>query len=316
MTRTAIRWPTFCPEGNNPRASRAVARYASNQERDHLPMRNDQGPQQQLAFAKPGPALRWTLGILFSTWIVFALALNWGGASEQIFMLFVGDADGILAGELWRLVTPLFMHTPTGGIGHIVVTLLGLYFLGHSLEDSWGGRRFIRFLLLSGVIAYAVQLVAALTLPLYFKQRLVPEFWYGAMPVVDAIAIAWALSFKGRTVHLFFVLPISSRGLLLFVIGMNIIMVIAGAANVAGHVALFAGMGAGWLLGGGTPSPARRLLLKMRLAQLKAEERRVADARKQRVKRSNLRVIHGGRDDNGSDSAPDEARGPDGKWLN
>jgi hypothetical protein len=121
-----------------------------------------------------------------------------------------------------------------------------------------------------------VQLVAALTLPAFFKQRLVPEFWFGAMPVVDAVAIAWALSFKGRTVHLFFVLPVGARGLLLFVIGMNILMVIAGALNLSGHVALFAGMGAGWFFGG-TPSPARRFLLKVRLAQLKAEERRVAE---------------------------------------
>jgi hypothetical protein len=135
------------------------------------------------------------------------------------------------------------------------------------------------------------------------------------MPVVDAIAIAWALSFKGRTVHLFFVLPISSRGLLLFVIGMNILMVIAGALNLAGHIALFAGMGAGWLLGGGTPSPARRFFLKMKLAQLKADERRVADERRERVKKSNLRIIHGGREDD-EDSAPDQDRGPDGKWLN
>jgi hypothetical protein len=64
-------------------------------------MRNDQGPEQQLAFAKPGPALRWVLGILFSIWVAFALALNWGGASDQIFMLFVGDPQRILSCGAW-----------------------------------------------------------------------------------------------------------------------------------------------------------------------------------------------------------------------
>src|SRR5690606_35722493 len=134
----------------------------------------------------------------FVVWIVFALALNWGGASEQLFLLFVGNPDAILGGELWRLVTPLFMHLPAG-IGHILMTLLGLYFLGHSLEEAWGPRRFLGFLFWSGVVAYGVQLLAALTLPAYFRERLVPREWFGAMPVVDAIAIAWALSFKGRT---------------------------------------------------------------------------------------------------------------------
>ncbi len=262
-----------------------------------------------MGLAKPGPALKGVLIVLFAVWVVFALAINWGGASEQVFLLFVGNSEAILDGQIWRLVTPLFMHLPTGGIGHILMTLLGLYFLGHSLEDTWGARRFLSFLFWSGVIAYAVQLLAALVLPAYFRERLVPEQWFGAMPVVDAIAIAWALSFKGRTVQLFFVLPISSRGLLLFVVGANVLMVIAGALNFAGHVALFAGMGAGWLLGGGTPSPARRFVLKLRLKQLSAEQARLKEQRRDRVKRSKLRVIDGGRAQ--EDSEPD-----DKTWLN
>jgi membrane associated rhomboid family serine protease len=240
---------------------------------------------------------------------MFALAINWGGASEQLFLLFVGNAEGLSSGQVWRLVTPLFMHLPQGNVSHIFFTLLGLYFLGSSLEEAWGSRRFLGFLLWSGVLAYGVQFLAALLLPPYFRDRLVPQDWFGATPVVDAIAIAWALSFKGRTIQLFFVLPVSSRGLLLFVVGANVLMVIAGAPNFAGHVALFAGMGAGWLLGGGSPSPARRLLLKLRLKHLKAEETRLKEQRKGRVERSNLRVIDGGRSK--EDSSED-----DKTWLN
>jgi membrane associated rhomboid family serine protease len=210
---------------------------------------------------------------------------------------------------VWRLVTPLVMHMPAQTLSHIFTVLLGLYFLGHSLEESWGSRRFLSFLLLTGVLAYAVQFVAALVLPQFFRDRLVPEEWFGAMPVVDAVAIAWALSFKGRTVLLFFVLPVSSRGLLLMVIGMNVLMVIAGAGNFAGHVALFAGMGAGWLFGAGTPSPARRWLLKFRMKQLASEQAKIKHDRKGRVQRSSLRVIEGGRAK--EDSSPD-----DKTWLN
>lgn len=263
----------------------------------------------QLGLPRPGPVLKGALIVLFLVWVTFALALNWGGASGQLFSLFVGNADGILSGQLWRLVTPLVMHMPAQTISHIFTVLLGLYFLGHSLEESWGSRRFLGFLLLTGVLAYTVQFVAALVLPPYFRDRLVPEEWFGAMPVVDAVAIAWALSFKGRTVLLFFVLPVSSRGLLLMVIGMNVLMVIAGAGNFAGHVALFAGMGAGWLFGGGTPSPARRWLLKLRMKQLAGEQSKLKHERKGRVQRSSLRVIEGGRAKD--DSSPD-----DKTWLN
>ena len=253
--------------------------------------------------------LKGVLLTLFLLWVSFALAINWGGASAEVFSLFVGNTEAIRSGEVWRLVTPLFMHMYTQEIGHIFTVLLGLYFLGSSLEESWGSRRFLKFLLLTGVLAYLVQFVAGLLLPPFFRTRLVPEAWFGAMPVVDAIAIAWALSFTGRTVLLFFVLPVSSRGLLLMVIGMNVLMVIAGAGNYAGHVALFAGMGAGWLFGAGTPSPARRWLLKLKMKQLANEDAKLKHERKGRVQRSSLRVIEGGRAK--EDSSPD-----DKTWLN
>jgi len=263
----------------------------------------------QFGLPRPGPVLKGVLITLFLLWVTFALAINWGGASDEVFSLFVGNTEAIRNGEVWRLVTPLFMHMYTQTVSHIFTVLLGLYFLGSSLEESWGSRRFLKFLLLTGVLAYAVQFVAGLVLPAFFRDRLVPEAWFGAMPVVDAVAIAWALSFKNRTVLLFFVLPVSSRGLLLMVIGMNVLMVIAGAGNFAGHVALFAGMGAGWLFGAGTPSPARRWLLKLRMKQLASEEAKLKHERKGRVQRSSLRVIEGGRAK--EDSSPD-----DKTWLN
>lgn len=272
-------------------------------------MRADSPQSEQLGLAKPGPALKGVLLTLFLIWVTFALALNWGGASEKLFLLFVGNADAILSGEVWRLVTPLFMHMPTQTISHIFSVLLGLYFLGNALEQSWGSRRFLSFLLLTGVLSYLVQFVAALVLPQFFRDKLIPSQWFGAMPVVDAVAIAWALSFKDKTVLLFFVLPVSSRGLLLLVIGMNVLMVIVDATNLAGHVALFAGMGFGWFLGGGTPSPARRWLLKLRLKHLATEQAKIKQERKGRVQKSSLRVIEGGR-------AKQDSSSDDKTWLN
>jgi hypothetical protein len=67
------------------------------------------------------------------------------------------------------------------------------------------------------------------------------------------------------------------------------------------------------LLGGSTPSPFRRLWLKLRLAQLDAEARRDSERRKQRAQSSGLKVIEGGKK---SGTGPDDPRGPDGRWLN
>lgn len=278
------------------------------------------GELQPVGLPRPGKALRAVMFTLIAIWIAFAIGLNWGGASQELFLFFCGNTQRVQSGELWRLFTAPLMHLPTGGEGvwHILMTLLGFFFLAPSLEREWGRGRFLRFLFLVGVIAYGFQFLAELALPASVAAKLVPEYWFGATPIVEGIAIAWALSFRG-TVMLMFVLPVSSRGLIWFVVGATVLYTFAAATPTSGLIAPFGGMLAGWLLGGGTPSPLRRLWLKMRLAQLDAEARRESKAQKRRAARAGFKVIEGGRgrdsDPNGEDSSPG-GRGKDGRWLN
>jgi membrane associated rhomboid family serine protease len=254
-----------------------------------------------IGFPRPGKGLRAVLIGLLCIWLTFALAINWGGVSAETFYLLCGNTELIAHGQVWRLFTAPFLHMPSLTIGHILTVLVGLYFLGPSLESDWGTKRFLRFLLFTGVLAYTVQFLASWALPARFATRLAPEYYFGAVPVMEAVAIAWALSFKGRTVNLFLVLPVSSTGLILFVIGMSVMLLIAGATPFSGHVATFAGMVFGWLLGGGTPSPLRRLYLRFRLSRLESEAQRDRNTRRKRLQSSGLRVIDGGRDDGKGD---------------
>jgi membrane associated rhomboid family serine protease len=252
---------------------------------------------------------------LLAIWLAFAVAINWAGAPVSVFELFCGNTERILAGEIFRLLTAPLMHLPNAP-GHVLMTLLGLYFLAPSLEESWGDKRFARFLLLSGLFAYGFQLLAELALPATIGARIVGEYWFGATPVIEAIAIAWALSFRGQTVRLFFVLPVSSRGLILFVVGTSLMYLIAAAQSPSGLISPFGGMLAGYLFGGSTPSPLRRAWLKLRLAQLDAEAQREAEVRRKRIQRSGLQVLPGGRK---RDSDPDDDRsgsGSNGSLLN
>jgi membrane associated rhomboid family serine protease len=250
-----------------------------------------------------GPMLRKILIVLFATWLIFALALNWGGASGNSFLSLSGNNNAIANGEIWRLFTALLLHAPSGEIGHIVSAMLGLYFLGSSLEEVWGGKRFLRFLIAAGVLSYLTQFLVGSLLPTELGTKLVPENYFGAIPAVEAVAIAWACSFRGRTILLFFVVPVSSRGLILMVVGFSLMSLIAGGMSPSGHIALFAGMGYGWLLGGGSPTPLRRFILKQRLAALEREAQNERHQKKRRAKESGLRVIRGGKDE---DEPPDK----------
>lgn len=266
------------------------------------------------ALPRPGPALKSVMIGLVAIWAAFAIGLNWAGLDPKIFYLFCGNTEQILAGQVWRLFTAPIMHAAQGNITHILWTILGLYFLAPTLEQKWGIERTLRFLFFSGVMAYGIQALALIVLPASIGTKLAGAHWFGAFPIVEAIAIAWALTFKGQTVRLFFLLPVTSRGLILIVVGTGVLYVIAGARPPAGLVAPFGGMLAGWLLGGGTPSPLRRAYLAMRLAQIERESAKARGERKKRVQSSGLRVIEGGK---GSDDEPsDDDRGPDGKWLN
>ncbi len=262
-------------------------------------MRGEQQGAQSI-FEKPGPVLRAVLIGLFAIWLFFALSLNWGGASGETFFWFTGNTAAIAHGQLWRLLTAALVHMPSGDIGHILGALFGLYFLGASLEKNFGSARFARFLLGTALLSYASQF--AFTWLAGPSPRLVPEHYFGAMPVVSAVAIAWACSFRGRTILLMMVVPVTTTVLILFVVGLNLLYLIAGAVPAAGHIAMFAGMGFGYLLGGGSPSPLRRLYLRLRLARLEAEARTEGLARRKKARESGLRVITGGKEGKGKDS--------------
>ncbi len=275
-------------------------------------MSNWQSASPQFVLPRPGRALIGVMAALFFIWLMFAIAVNWGGASSELFLLFCGNDAAIFNGEVWRLFTAPLMHHPSGQVGHILFVLLGLYFLTPSLEQQWGGARLLRFLAGSAVLAYAFQMLLGLFLPATAAAKLIPPYWYGAFPVIEAVAIAWALSFKGQQVRLMFVLPVTSRGLVLFVVGISVLRVIALSQGAPGGLlSPFGGMIAGWLLGGGTPSPLRRFYLKFKLQQMEREVEKEKKARRSRVNKSGFDVIEGGR----SKKKP-PPRGPDGNYLN
>jgi rhomboid protease GluP len=53
----------------------------------------------------------------------------------------------ILRGEVWRLITPVFLH---GSLLHIGFNLYALYILGPALESHYGHGRFLALYLISG----------------------------------------------------------------------------------------------------------------------------------------------------------------------
>lgn len=260
---------------------------------------------------RPGRALTGLMIAITVIWLSFAIGINWGGASGTLFEVLAGNTRAILHGQVWRLLTAPLLQTPIGarGVSHFLVAIFGLYFLAPRLEQVWGAARTLRFIALASSLAYLTQMLIELALPEALAARVVGEIWYGMQPAIAAIAIAWACTFRGQVVQLFGVFPVSSRTLILLVVGLGLLRLAAADMFEEGLVSPFGGMLFGWLLGGGTPSPLRRAWLRLKLSRLEGSHEREIKRKRARPNPSGLRVIPGGR-------ADDDDKGPDGRWLN
>lgn len=56
--------------------------------------------------------------------------------------------------KIWQPITYMFMH---GGFTHILFNMFALYMFGGILETRWGAKRFIKFYLITGLGALALQ---------------------------------------------------------------------------------------------------------------------------------------------------------------
>jgi rhomboid protease GluP len=83
----------------------------------------------------------------FEVWISLTQNSDW-------FLAWgIKDNDLILSGELWRLVTPLFINTSILQIG---LNMFSLYSLGSGMERFYGRLRMILLFLLSGIAGIVV----------------------------------------------------------------------------------------------------------------------------------------------------------------
>ncbi len=236
---------------------------------------------------RPGKALGGVMVAILAIWVLCAVLINWAGVSRQVLAPFVGSTSAVLHGQLWRLFTAPLIHAPDDP-GHVLVTLLGLYFLAPTLEDRWGPKKTLLFLFGSAVFAFALQVIVGALIPEVERPS-----WFGALGMVEAVAVAWALNNRHATVRLFFVLPVSGTMLLVFIFGMSVFNVIARRAPAEGLITPFGGMLAGYLFG--DASPLRRFWLKLRLKRLQAETATLT-AQQRRRAGPPLRVIQGGGD--------------------
>ena len=195
---------------------------------------NRQFPQMRFTLPKLTPVVKLFLIINIA---VYFLCLISGNLNFYIKAFFQIDATSTWTKlQIWRLISYQFLHNT--GIGHIFFNMLGLYFLGPTLEMHWGSRKFAFFYLSCGVAGGLFYLFLASV------GFLSVGVMVGASGAILGMLAACAILFPHFVVFVF-LFPVPIRMLAIFFTFLYVVNLLSGGPNAGGDAAHLAGMAAG-----------------------------------------------------------------------
>ncbi|MBX9578780.1 MAG: rhomboid family intramembrane serine protease [Gemmataceae bacterium] len=174
----------------------------------------------------------WLIAVTCAAWVaqLATLRLPGGGVTGA----FIYDPDLVRRGEVWRLLTPVFLHDPRSPF-HLFFNMLVLYWAGSRLEDRYGGREFLLFYLAAGLFAGVVDFLVELA------GQTPPARALGASGAVTAVLVLYACHYPRQQILLFFVIPMPVWLVVVLYVGLDAIGAFGGRQDGIGYVAHLAG---------------------------------------------------------------------------
>ncbi len=211
------------------------------------------------------PVVKW---LLIANIGIFLVAVLIPPVQYHVYQWFQLDARSVgQALQIWRLVTYQFLHDPNF-VWHIFFNMLGLFFLGPTLERHWGTKRFLPFYLGCGV-------AGALLYYFLVAVRILPAGeMVGASGAILGMLAACAILFPHFVVFVF-IFPVPIRIAAVAFTAVFLVTILTGGANAGGDAAHLGGMAAGALYVFSQPW-RDGLKLKLRAGQW---EKRIASQR-------------------------------------
>jgi membrane associated rhomboid family serine protease len=155
-----------------------------------------EGPSYLESLIPSGLICKWLIGINVVVFIAQLLPAQ----GRWITDTFILDTDKVMSGQVWRLLTYAFLHSPDAW-SHIIFNMIFLWWFGSDVEALYGPREFLAFYLSAaffGGVAYETWAVAAGE----YSQCL------GASGAVTALLVLCACHFPHRVVYVMFMVPV------------------------------------------------------------------------------------------------------------
>ncbi len=144
---------------------------------------------------------------------------------------------GMRSGFLWQLFTFQFLH---GGLLHLLMNLLGLWFLGSWVERVLGTKRYLFFFALCGLGGGLLQGALMLIFPGHYGSLL-----YGASAGTSGMLALFAVLEAESEIRWNFVIPLRAKHLLWLEIGISLFFTMVPADQGVAHAAHLGGIIAG-----------------------------------------------------------------------
>jgi membrane associated rhomboid family serine protease len=134
----------------------------------------------------------------------------------------------------WSFVTYMFVH---GDFWHLFFNMLGLFFFGSPVEERLGGREFIKYYTICGLIGGAV-------LAFIFAPN---SMLIGASGAVYAVMLAFAYFWPDMPIYIWGIFPVKAKWLVIAFAAASVMFMITPSGDNTAHWAHFGGFAVGFL---------------------------------------------------------------------
>ncbi len=178
----------------------------------------------------PTPALWTTVAVNASVWLLWQLAILFGGSMERLMTSNFLVSAGRVGQAPWTLLTSAVSHV---GLAHLAFNMLALVMFGRDLERIVGAVGFMHLYVAGGIVASAGHVLYG-----WVTGDAVPAL--GASGSVMAVLIVSTFLFPWRMVAIFFIIAMPQvMAVTLFVI-FDVLGMLGGGGGIA-HAAHLGG---------------------------------------------------------------------------
>jgi membrane associated rhomboid family serine protease len=153
--------------------------------------------------------------------------------------LFIMNAEEVLHGQVWRLLTYAFLHD-TNGFWHILFNMLFLWWFGSTVEDLYGPWEFLTFYLVAAVLGGIAFQLTWLTMG-------GSGLCLGASGAVTAVLVLFAFHYPRNVIYIFGLVPIPIWIFVLFSVGQDLFHFLNGNTGRTAVTVHLAGAAFGYL---------------------------------------------------------------------